>query len=404
MNQLSNWIDGRARPALEGGLFEVRAARGREGLGRWPRSSGADVRDALDAADRAARTWAAIAPGRRAGLLARAAAHLAAAIDHDASTRAALGIDEDEGAALTRRVGRALKEGVERGRSAEAEAGVVLVAPHWSELWTGAGHTVLRHLAAGRTVIQLSDPRLPMVADRIAEALAAAELPPGVFAVLHDDGRTALRAALASGRCTLCEASGRAPDRRAFERPLSVSLVPGEGAWLPFGAGVIERHTRIEFETLRGTDSEVLRSEDPRRRAERAAAQAFGRVESLSGQHATGLRRVRIHRELFSVFTGELLDCLEASGAFDEPLPFLEDATRADLLAARDLGLDEGATLIHEGLRQGSPSGRAGASLVRLVFTNVEPQMRLAALPGPLPLLLLMRTDVCRSGDGNVAD
>jgi hypothetical protein len=70
-----------------------------------------------------------------------------------------------------------------------------------------------------------------------------------------------------------------------------------------------------------------------------------------------------------------------------------ERATAAALGAARDLGLDEGATLIHEDAGVGSRRAGGGAILVRLVFTNVEPHMRVAALRRPMPLLSILRGD-----------
>jgi hypothetical protein len=61
-----------------------------------------------------------------------------------------------------------------------------------------------------------------------------------------------------------------------------------------------------------------------------------------------------------------------------------------ELERVRELGLDEGATLIAEG----GPASRVEnewGNLFPLVFTNVEPGMRLARLERPMPVLLLQR-------------
>ena len=86
-----------------------------------------------------------------------------------------------------------------------------------------------------------------------------------------------------------------------------------------------------------------------------------------------------------------MMRCMLTSNiAVDPPLDPVEADLPAFLEAARGLGLNEGATLIHES-RGGSPRTAGGGRIARLVFTNVEPKMRIWGLDRPAPLLLLSR-------------
>ena len=113
----------------------------------------------------------------------------------------------------------------------------------------------------------------------------------------------------------------------------------------------------------------------------------------MSGQLPGQVGLVTVDPRRLSAFTEELLAALEVEHVAEPCLPFVDRGLGALLEGQRDLGLDEGATLIHEGLMSGSrPSGQS-AKLARLIFTNVEPRMRLLASSRPAPILLLVRED-----------
>src|SRR6185503_3307684 len=97
-------------------------------------------------------------------------------------------------------------------------------------------------LLAGRGVILVSDPHSPMLADALARALA--RLPQGAVSVLHDDGRTLLRAAAADARIGSLGVASTSP--AAFELAERTTSAPveqdfGSGATLiptlAFGSG-----------------------------------------------------------------------------------------------------------------------------------------------------------------------
>jgi acyl-CoA reductase-like NAD-dependent aldehyde dehydrogenase len=74
-----NHIDGNWVPAASGAVFERRnPADETDLIGTFPDSDAIDVRNAVDALDKAAPEWAATPPERRAAILEAAADHLAA--------------------------------------------------------------------------------------------------------------------------------------------------------------------------------------------------------------------------------------------------------------------------------------------------------------------------------------
>lgn len=240
--------------------------------------------------------------------------------------------------------------------------GLVLVAPHCSELALAPLARVLAHLERGERVRLVVPREIPALGALWSAALAGRT----GWECVQDDGLGALRAALADPELGAFEASG--PPARVAAL---AELGPGR------------------FETLRNTSLLVRRGDDAEELARRARTLAFGRVAALSGQRAGALGRVVCHERSFSAFSAALLAQLERMPDFANPVPLLERATRAYLSAARTLGLDEGATLL---LHQ-----RANGACV---FTNVDERMRLAALARCAGLLVLLR---CTSDEEGAA-
>jgi acyl-CoA reductase-like NAD-dependent aldehyde dehydrogenase len=400
LKQHANWIAGGPRGPAGAGRVEL-GAPDSASLGSWPRSGAADVEQALEAAAAGGERWRARSRSERLEILSAAARALAAAPDPEGLAARALGLERAELAQALTGLAHVLRAAPDDdgGDGHEGEGGPdprpLLLESHWSELFAPLGRRLFAALAAGRPAVVIGAARLPMIADRFAAVLQAAGLDAGALAVLHDDGDTALRAALAGGGFCALRATGRADHlarlARAADDP---ATAPGFAA---FGAGVLERPaTVLCLGTPERARARVESDDDPVPRAREVAARSFGRVECLSGQGAGQVGMVEVAPRLLSRFTAALLDCLDARGpdapgGFDRPLPFLEHDLADDLVAARELGLDEGATLIHEGTASDSPSGRREARLVRLVFTNVEPDMRVLGLERPMPLLCLMR-------------
>ncbi len=238
--------------------------------------------------------------------------------------------------------------------------GIVVCAPHASELALAPLARVLAHLERGERVRLVVPEAIPALGEVWKAALQGRT----GWDCVQDDGLGVLRAALAD------------PGVRAFE----ASGPPARVAALAnIGAG--------SFRTLRNTSLLVRRADDAEELARSAARGAFGRVAALSGQRAGALGRIVCHERSFSRFSAALLAELEGLPDFGQPVPLLERATRNHLAHARSLGLDEGATLLVHQRENGA-----------CVFTNVDGRLQLATLARCAGLLVLLRAESDEEG------
>ncbi len=169
------------------------------------------------------------------------------------------------------------------------------------------------------------------------------------------------------------------------------------GAW--FGLGAVDRppmpilaRGRLVRQLYLGVETDladaVLPEDDLAEAAELVVEQAFGQG-ALGGFASDAATSVLVRPDLLSAFTACLLETLEEvdEDPWFAPPPWVQRDGRSqvlrDLAAGRRRVLDEGATLIHERrLATGVACG--------LVFTNVEPRMKLAgemSVPGSLFLV-----------------
>ena len=404
-----NQIGGERRPALSGAVFEVSAAGSSRAkarpnpLGAWPRSSAADVAAATESARARAETWRSIDAPQRRAILERAAVELSREPDPGGLLAARLGLERSELdphlAAIPGTLDAALRDPAAAFESPRAaEPGLLLLLPAWSELVVPVAEALFSAFALGRSVILLSDPHAPMIADALAAALERGGLPPGVLSVVHDDGEDALRAALRSGAASYVRASGYPSRIRRLER------ITARSGGADFGAGLaLSNGPAVELGILRCKTAVVRSSENPASLAIEVVDRAFGRSRSLSGQLPGQIGRVVCPERSFSRFTEALLAELRRSRDVAQPAPIVERESEDRLRRARILGLDEGATLIFDGedlptagngdpaRSPAAPSTSGEAILAPTVFTNVEERMRLTLLGRPLPLLCLLR-------------
>lgn len=337
---------------------------------RWSRSRTADVERALVSLARGSRSWFEESTRWRwdeRGYVGRAGREVAPV----------LGLDEDEAFTGTDRAVRIPERA--------AGPGVAVLRRSWSEGPAGLAAAARAELSAGRTLLLLTDGRAPSLAASLAEELLDAGVPGSALALVCDDGDVALRTASQCPEVTRVALSGHEEDEARLARVLERAR-----AAAGFGAGVVVTAERdVHFERLAPPCARVELDEDPQRAAAWVARAAFGRAR-LSGQAANQLGRVEVHPRRLSRFTAALLEELEERGVADPPVGPVERDLPAFLERVRALGLDEGATLVHEA-RVGSPTGGPGGRIVRLVFTNAEPRMRSWGLARPAPVLLLSR-------------
>lgn len=380
-----NWIGARWCSAASGDGFDLAPlADGSRALGRWPRSGRLDARAALAAAQSAQATWQQTAHSERVRLLRKAARALDSSPDPGGTIAARLTLAPDEFAPHVANLGDTLERAMPGERDDSTvrpqgrPRGVAVHAPHWSELVREPARRLFAALAAGETVVLLSDRRLPMAADAIATALAHADLPPGVWSLLHEDGATCLRDLLAHDDVgALCAAGPRVQMHRLARESLAGAT----------------RARSLELVPLSNTSHVIRLEDDPSAAAAHVIDAAFGRAHALSGQAPGQVGRVLCNERVFSRFSAELLSGLEHSPDVLHAVPLIDGEARQHASRARELGLDEGATLIHpRSLDLAAAQGESeNATPATLVFTNVDPFLRLAGLSRPSPCLCLMR-------------
>jgi len=384
-----NLIGGEGRAARSGSHFDVPSG---SGPSSWPRSDRTDLESALASLRSETGLLGGPDAGARLGVLSGAWSAFVADPDRGGALASRLGLSSDEcleilldGEAAPAWNPELLVSRFNEA-AAPAEGSVVLVRLHWGEMLKNLFVCVAAELLAGRRVLLVSDPRVPGLAQRLADLLLGAGLAPDTLALLHDDGESVLRAAIASPFVSGFILSG-------FEHK---ELAPEGGGGASFGDGIVEVrppawcHRLLVPRVLR-----VEADENPRVAARRVAGELFSRLPSLSGQLPGMPSIVEVAPRLLSAFTTELLLALEhpeeglTSAA--NPCPWVDGALATHLEQTLTDGIDGGATLIHEERRPSFTGDPTSGTIQRLVFTNVESEMRVLEQIQPAPIVFIRR-------------
>jgi acyl-CoA reductase-like NAD-dependent aldehyde dehydrogenase len=201
------FVGGRWVGARDGGVLEATSPSTGEVIGTVPSGTRADARAAIDAAAAAWPGWAARSAFDRAAALRRVAEAVAAAREELAHTLAldqgkpkrAEALDEvdelaayfDMAAAEATRMEGLLPPSVDAGKRVLVQRvprGVVAVISPWNWPYTMPGELIAPALAYGNTVVWVPAPTTSLCAVRMAECLAAADLPPGVVNLVTGPG------------------------------------------------------------------------------------------------------------------------------------------------------------------------------------------------------------------------
>jgi acyl-CoA reductase-like NAD-dependent aldehyde dehydrogenase len=163
--------------------------------------------------------------------------------------------------------------------------GVVFVIAPWNYPLLTAVNTVIPAIMAGNAVVLKHAPQTPLVAERFAQAFAAAGLPAGVFQVLHLDVTTAEALVhdtrIAHVAFTGSVAVGHAVSRAAADRFISVGLELG------------------------GKDPAYVRADaDVAYAAENLVDGAFFN----SGQSCCGIERIYVHEAVYDDFLARAVE------------------------------------------------------------------------------------------------
>jgi acyl-CoA reductase-like NAD-dependent aldehyde dehydrogenase len=180
------------------------------------------------------------------------------------------------------------KEGFERFIRREPH-GVVLVIAPWNYPWLTSVNAVVPALLAGNCVILKMAAQTPLVAERYAQALEAAGLPPGVFQFLHLDHASTARV-IGDARIGYVAFTGSVPGGQAVQRAAAQRFV---------GTGL----------ELGGKDPAYVRADAP------LAATVENLVDGSyfnSGQSCCAVERIYVHRSIFQPFVEAFAELAKA--------------------------------------------------------------------------------------------
>jgi acyl-CoA reductase-like NAD-dependent aldehyde dehydrogenase len=126
--------------------------------------------------------------------------------------------------------------------------GIVLVLAPWNFPWLTSVNAVIPALLAGNAVILKMAQQTPLVAERYAEAFAAAGMPAGVFQFLHVDHDQVARI-IADERIAFVAFTGSVPGGRAVQRAAADRFI---GTGLELG-GKDAAYVRADVATARSS-------------------------------------------------------------------------------------------------------------------------------------------------------
>jgi acyl-CoA reductase-like NAD-dependent aldehyde dehydrogenase len=351
----------------DGGHYEVIDPATEQTVGWAPEASRDQVHAACAAAREAFGPWSATPPEERAAVLARAAdiirdrlvpyAELARA-ETGATTRTARGMQVGVAAARFRRYARVesaewaippqINEAGPMGRAGVMGAlavrqpvGVVTCITSYNNPWANPAGKIAPALAMGNTVVVKPAPQDPLSVYRMAQALEAAGVPPGVVNVVSGARAEAGEAAVASPDVDMVSFTG--------------STAVGQRI-----AEVCGRDMKRQLMELGGKGAAVVLDD-----ADLGSAVAgIGTTFSFySGQICTAPTRVLAQRGIYDRLVAQLAEYAARLKVGDprEPDtvvgPVISAAHRDRVESYVELGRKEGAVVVTGGERPGLPTG-----------------------------------------------
>jgi acyl-CoA reductase-like NAD-dependent aldehyde dehydrogenase len=201
------FIDGSWQPAASGETFEATNPATGARIGTLSKGGRDDARRAIDAAHRAAPAWGRTSPFERAKVLERIAAEI-----ERRKNELARRLTEDQGKPLRAEAYGEVDELVSYFKMAAADAtrieglippsvdpakrvliyrvpkGVVGIITPWNWPYTMAAELIAPALAAGNTLVWNPARLTSLCSVALAEAILAADIPPGVFNLVTGSG------------------------------------------------------------------------------------------------------------------------------------------------------------------------------------------------------------------------
>ncbi|MER5769418.1 aldehyde dehydrogenase family protein [Streptomyces sp. NPDC001985] len=389
------YIGGRWRPAATADTIAVVNPADERVIAHVPAGTAEDIDTAVRAARRALPGWAATPPGARAARIAALRDALAARTEEIAATvTAELGAPP----ALARPVHVGLPVAV-AGSYAELAAthlfeetignstvllepvGVVGAITPWNYPLHQIVAKAAPALAAGCTVVVKPAEDTPLTAQRFAEAVHDAGIPPGVVNVVTGLGEVAGAALAAHEDVDLISFTG------STEVGRRIGAIAG---------GAVKR---VALE-LGGKSANVIL---PGADLTRAVTAGIAQVMLNSGQTCSAWSRMLVHRDQYEEAVALAAGAVSAYVPGERIGPLVSDRQRQRVRGHIEKGVAEGARLVAGGP---TPPLAAGYYVSPTVFADVTPGMTIAQeeIFGPVVALLRYEDeeDALRIANGTV--
>jgi acyl-CoA reductase-like NAD-dependent aldehyde dehydrogenase len=253
--------------------------------------------------------------------------------------------------------------------------GVVLVVAPWNYPWLTSVNAIVPALLAGNAVVLKMAQQTPLVAERYAEAFAAAGLPTGVFHYLHMDHAQTARV-ISDARIAFVAFTGSVPGGHAVQRAAAERFIA----------------TGLE---LGGNDPAYVRADAPLQST----------IENLvdgayfnSGQSCCGIQRIYVHRSLYQPFVDGFVE-LTRKYQLGNPLDAkttLGPMVRADAAAAVRAQVREAVSKGARGLidPKSFPADKEGtAYLAPQVLVDLEQPLMAEEIFGPVAGIMPVESD-----------
>lgn len=374
-----NYIEGQWSRSRSNRWFEKRnPADTRDLIGRFPLSSAEDVAKAVEAARRAYNRWRLLPAPRRGDIVRRIGDLL-------------LQRKEELARAMTREMGKPLveargdvQEAIDTAYYAAAEGrrlfgyntpselpdkvnlsfrmpvGICGIITAWNFPIAVPSWKIFPALVCGNTIVWKPSEDAPHCANLLAELIAEAGVPAGVFNVVHGDAEAG-------------EALVRHPDVRLIAFTGSTAV----GRRIASLCGELNKKCSLE---MGGKNPLIVLADAPLELAlDGVLWGAFG----TTGQRCTATSRLILHRAIAEAFLERLCErtrALHIGNGLDETVQVGPIINERQLQRIEDYvrgGLDEGARLLLGGHRLTEGEYAHGFFFAPTIFADVTPQMRI---------------------------
>lgn len=375
MEVFGNFIGGAWVPAAGKDTFvSINPAHRQDQIGRFARSGPEDVKNAIQVAQEAAKSWRKSTPGERARILYRAADWLAERAD-------AIGreLTREEGKILSEATGEVRRTAdhfrfyaglsyLTRGHTYPSDdsgvllyskrypLGTVAVITPWNFPLSIPGRKIAPALAAGNTVVFKPASETPLMAVRLVQALEAGGVPAGVVNLVTGPAGAVGDPLVADPGVAGVTFTGSTAVGFHIQRSVSPTC-----------------RTQLE---LGGKNALVVWSDAD---LDMAARLAVIGGYNLAGQACTGTSRLIVHRKVAQAFRERLVTRvkrLRIGDGLDEGVdmgPLANGRQLEQVLRYVDIGVSEQAKLIYGGQPLNGGAYGEGYFITPAIFTEITP-------------------------------